>query len=317
MNRCHWMPLAIVLLAACAETAKPTAPDTTEAPLRILVPTADNLQVMSFWIAVERYEAGGGRIELLIPPVPQATGNWLETRSPDVAVLPAPVLLDHIARGEPTGPVHLLLVHDPINLVVRRSVAEARGISREQPLRDRLLGLQGLSVGVAPHPPPRLDALFRTAGLETRNVVEVVILAGKQQNRALAAGDVDALFAHTPYLERALVHQDAMMLVHGSAGEIESLANRVVHCAVASAALTDAKNSVRDDPASAATLLRRRFPERDPTEIERIVALYRDAIPVDPNPTVEQLEAALRFYPAGREPPALTRAEFQRFLGTQ
>ncbi len=317
--------------AMIACTATPSGPE-APAPrptLRILVPNPHNLQLVTFWLGLDRFESQGGRVELLIPPVPQATRDWMTRKSPDVAILPAPILLDHLALGTPMGRVANLLSNDPINLIIRRSVAETRGLSPSMPLRDRLEGLRGLKLGIARHPPPRLRALFSEVGLDVDAIVETVHLGGKRQNRAFARGEVDVLFAHTPFLEHALVHQDAVLLVELSAGEVATLGARTVHVAVASPefestapreharffeALEHGRRLLHDRPAEAVTVLARLFPKRDPRELAMLVELYGDAVPRSLDVTVGGLEAALRFYPEGFAPPEIDRTALERFV---
>ena len=69
-----------------------------------------------------------------------------------------------------------------------------------------------------------------SVGLDADKDVEMVILRGKEQNAAFHAGEVDALYAHTPYLEQAIVQDDAVVLVDQGRGEVAVLANRQIHC---------------------------------------------------------------------------------------
>ena len=134
-----------------------------------------------------------------------------------------------------------LLENDAINLVVRRTVAEERQLSKDLPLKERLKKLAGIRVGVAPNPPARLRALFAAEGLDADRDVEMVILRGREQNEAFADGRVDALYAHTPYLEKALVDQDAVMIVNQSAGEAPQLAVRQIHALLVSRRMANAE----------------------------------------------------------------------------
>ncbi|MEM6730875.1 MAG: ABC transporter substrate-binding protein, partial [Myxococcota bacterium] len=253
-------------------------------------------------------------LETVVPPVPQLARDWLTSQELDAAVLPSPVLLDHVARGTPLGASMNLLTHDPINVIVRRSVADKRGLNENQPLRDRLLGLKGLKLGVARHPPPRLRALFESQGLNVDDVVETVHVGGKKQNRAFAKGEVDVLFAHTPYLERALLEQEAVLLVRLSRGDVPELSSRVIHTftflpemqrerpAVAKAIadeVTQWLGKLRTNPSSAVDVLARAFPARERKELELIVELYHRAVPETPALNRQGLERSLSFYPEG------------------
>ncbi len=86
-----------------------------------------------------------------------------------------------------------------------------------------------MKVGIAPGPPVRLRVLFDSVGMDGDSDIEMVIIHGAEQNQAFGDGTVDALYAHTPYLEEALVNQEAFILVNQSMGEVPELTNRQSH----------------------------------------------------------------------------------------
>jgi ABC-type nitrate/sulfonate/bicarbonate transport system substrate-binding protein len=206
--------------------------------------------------------------------------------------------------------------NDGINLILRRSVAAARRLSRSQPLADRLRGLSGLRIGVAPGPRARLAALFRSAGV---GEPELVLLTGQEQNEALANGRVDALFAHTPFLERALVEEDAVMLVNLSAGDAPRLAARQIHALCVHATLAEevaarlvraiarAEALVRKDLEATVRAVLRTPAATDERRLRAIVKIYRPAIPATPAVSQDGIRQALGYYPTGKVPPALPR----------
>ena len=312
-----------LIAAALAALLLPSTAAARE-PVRVLVPDDDNLQYMSFWLA----QAAGTfadedlDVEAVAPPSPKLAKPWFAKNDPpfDCAVLPPPVYLDLIAEKNGVVLVANLLKNDPIDLIVRRSVADERHLSASEPLHDRLAGLHGLRVGVAPHPPTRLRALFASQGLDADHDLSLVILHGPEQNEAFASGKVDALYAHTPYLEHALVHDDAVMLVEQTRGEVPGLANRQIHALVADRRVVDqhrttmvrmvraiarAEALIHSDRHRAADALARRFPSRDRAEIDRIVELYEPAVPDTPDVRAEDLAPALALYPAGVQKPSL------------
>src|SRR5262249_1841958 len=147
----------------------------------------------------------------------------------DAAVLPPPMFLTLIAEHRPVVLVARLLQHDPIELVVRPSAIAARGVVVDAPLRERLERLRGIRLAIPPHPPTRLPPLYASVGLDADRDVQMVILHGKEQNEAYRAGEVDALYAHTPYVERAIVHDGAVVVVNQSQGDIPALSGRLIH----------------------------------------------------------------------------------------
>src|SRR5262249_36337562 len=273
----------------------------------------DNLQYMSFWIARGGgfFEKEGIRIDLVVPKHPRETAGLFTASAADAAVLPPPMFLSLIADRQPLVLVANLLRNDPINLVVQRSVADAKHLSPSMPLRDRLLALKGLKVGVAPHPPTRLRVLFTSVGLDADHDIEMVILHGKDQNSAFRKKVVDALYAHTPYLEQAIVQDDAVVIVEQTRGEIPTLAHRQIHGLVfpraflethettvrgAVRAISAAERSIHESQKATVETLARAFPSRDRRELETIVRLYEPAIPDEPEVAAEDISPGLALF---------------------
>jgi ABC-type nitrate/sulfonate/bicarbonate transport system substrate-binding protein len=319
--------------AASAVAAPVTAPGKLRGTthLKVLVPDGDNLQYLSFWVAQGAgYVADEGLdVELVIPELPaQAIAKMLAGDAP-VAVLPPPVYLQLIADRFPIELVANLLQNDPIDLVVRRSVFDARKMNASAPLRDRLLSLKGLRVGIAPNPPVRLRALFASEGLDADAVVKLVIRHGKDQNAAFAHDDCDALYAHTPFLEQAIDDQDAVVLVNQSGGDAPALAMRQIHAIVARRefletdrpvvdalvrAVARAEQLVHADRAAAEAAILRALPSLDARHVHTIVGLYQAAVPETPRVRVEGLAPALALFPANRRAPSLDGVPLAEFV---
>ncbi|MGH7282792.1 MAG: ABC transporter substrate-binding protein [Polyangiaceae bacterium] len=303
------------------------------ATVRVLVPDPDNLQYMSFWLAKALFFQGAGiDAEIVSPPIPQQALAWIEDKKPDAAVLPPPMYLELVANRAPWVLGANLLANDPIDLVVRRSVADARGITRELPIRERLEKLRGVKIGIAPHPPPRLRELYKAVGLDAAKDATLVTIHGKAQNDAFQRGDVDALYAHTPYLEKALVHQDAVLVVYQNGGEVKELANRQIHALTFSrtflnahhedaqamvSAVARAETILRTTPGDAVAPLQKAFPERDPAEIDSIVHLYSPAIPATPKVSTDGFAPAVLFFPEGEQAPNLDGIDLASFVAPE
>ena len=294
--------------------------------VKVLVPDRGNLQYTPFWVAHAAgfFEAEGIQIELVTPPGPQQAEAFFEEHKADVAILPPPVYADLIAHDVPVVLVANLLAHDPINLVVRRSIMEERHLDAKMPLKARLEGLHGLKLGVAPHPPTRLRALYASVGLDADKDITQVILHGRDQNAAFESGEVDALYAHTPFVERALVHADAVMLVHQSGGEVPVLANRQIHALGVRRTLLDLREALvagmvraiakaetlaRAHPEETARHLATEFPNRDRAELDLIAKLYAPAFPETPKVSAELIPHAVDMYPADKARPDLSKVK--------
>ena len=172
--------------------------------------------------------------------------------------------------------------------------------------------------------------LFDSVGLDADSDIEMVILGGPQQNQAFEEGQVDALYAHTPFLEEALVNQGAVMLVNQSAGEIPELGNQLRRAMVTTRDYADANPELivalaralhraqqlihADLEATASALLRSGVQGNDPQLLETIVAIYEPAIPQTPGVSVEAVLRVLELYPAHLTPPDLTGIELTNYV---
>lgn len=296
--------------------------------VKVLVPDKGNLQYTSFWVAdaAGYFKEEGIEIELVTPPGPMQAEAFFEDHSADVAVLPPPVYASLISHDQPIVLVANLLTNDPINLVVRRSILEERHLDAKMPLKARLEGLRGSKLGVAPHPPTRLRALYASVGLDADKDITQVILHGKDQNEAFKKKEVDALYAHTPFLERAIVHDDAVVLVNQAAGEVPVLANRQIHAVAVRRsflelhepmvagivrAIAKAETLARSHPEDTARHLATEFPKRDRAELELISKLYAPAIPATPVVRADLIPNAVEMFPANKQPPDLSKAKLE------
>jgi NitT/TauT family transport system substrate-binding protein len=318
--------LLAIVVAVAASPARAASRD-----VKVLLPDDDNLQYMSFWLAKAAgfFSDEGLDVSITFPKSPQETRGLFERGETNVAVLPPPMYLELVAAKFPLVLVCNLLKNDPINLIVQERVWNERKLSRDVPVGERLRAIAGLRVGVAPNPPSRLRALFAAYGMDADRDIEMKIFHGSEQNAAFARGDVDVLFAHTPYVEKALVDQGAKLLVHISAGEVPPLAMRQVHALVFTKQLAEgspstalamtravarAQRLVHADRAATADALVREFPKRDPRHVRAIVDLYEPAIPETPDVTSAGFAPALALFPASRPAPSLVGIDLDAYV---
>jgi ABC-type nitrate/sulfonate/bicarbonate transport system substrate-binding protein len=313
--------LAVLLLAF-------TARRSDAANLEVGLPDSDNLQYMSFWVAegAGYFADEGFDVRVVAPDTPSGITTLVREHTIDVFVLPPPTYIALIASGEPIVLVANLLQNDPINLVVRPEVWEARKLRTDVPVAERLFALRGARIGVAPGPPPRLRALFASVGMNADTDVELVIIHGKDQNEAFANRSVDAHYCHTPYLEKALVDQDARLLVNQSGGEAPVLATRQIHALAVTErfiqqgegrvfalvrAVQRAQDLVHNDRAATVAALSHALPHFDRRHLERIAAIYEPAVPASPAVSTEAIAPALALFPASRSAPDLTNVDLR------
>ncbi len=290
---------------------------------------------MNFWIALGAgyFEAEDLQVQPISPPRPDAAGRFLMMGSGDVAILPGPMVVDLIGEGQPFAVFANLLTNDPINLVLRKEVADQMDISPNAPLKEKLQALKGIKIGVAAGPITRLRILFQSVGLNADEHLEIVTVGGPSQNSHFGEGRVDALYAHTPFLETALVRQDAVTFIDQSGGEVPDLAGRQIHFMVALRSYIDENsNKVEkltraifraqelagsDVDATIAALRVSGIQGFDEELITTIVEIYDQALPTTPAVSVEGMEFLLRIYPDHKQAPDLTGVDFSQYVAPE
>jgi ABC-type nitrate/sulfonate/bicarbonate transport system substrate-binding protein len=220
------------------------------APVRIEVPSDSNRQFFALWVAIGAgaFAREGLKPQILVADSPRDTGGMLMRGDADVALLPPPMFLGMMAEDKPVRLFASLLAGEPINLVARADVARARKFSRAMPLRARLRAMKGLRIGLAVEVAPRLRAIFAAAGMDAERDAKLVTIDGPDQVAAFEKGDVDVLFAHTPYLETVLVKDQAVLIADTSGGEVAALADGQIHALATTASLAHAKPRLIRDP---------------------------------------------------------------------
>jgi ABC-type nitrate/sulfonate/bicarbonate transport system substrate-binding protein len=290
-----------------------------------------NLQFMAFWVALAGglFAAEGLDVDVAVAAEPLDAPIAFRAGVAEVGILPPPLYLRLIADRCPVVLCANLLRNDPLNIVLTRPVAARHGFAASLPTAEAVRRLRGLRIGVAPGPTDRLRALFAWAGIGASDV-ELVTLTGPEQNPAFAAGGVDGLYAHTPYLERALVDSGGVLVVHASGGGAAPVRVAQVHALVASrvfaeqapsavaglvAALGAAQDLVRHRDARALeALLACGIAGLERRHLERTLEIYALAMPPMPAVTCATLRQADTFRATGSGLPAMSDAELARFV---
>ncbi len=307
----------------------------TRAPIRIEVPGDKNLQFFTLWVALGAgyFQQEVREPQILVDAMPRSAGQLFLQGQADVALLPPPMFLGMMAEDKPILLFASLLANEPINLVVRKSVAEARQLLAHAGLRQRLQAIMGLKVGLAGEVAPRLRALFASAGMNADRDVQFVTIPGPDQVQAFAQRKIDVLFAHTPYLETALVQHDAVLLVDTSGGEVPVLADGQIHALATTRDLARTKPEVMaavaravyhaqrlihsDAKATVEAILASRAAGPDRRMIEAFAAVYGPAVPRTPRISLEGIERDAALFPAHPRAPDFARIKAAHYVAPQ
>jgi ABC-type nitrate/sulfonate/bicarbonate transport system substrate-binding protein len=303
------LAFALALLSLVA-----AAPVALSAQLTIIAPDHHNRQYLLFWEALgaDLFAREHVRVRVVVAERPRQAPTLLLDDANACAILPPPLYYELIARRAPVVLVANLFAGEPANLVVRAGLARTWQLSAGASLGERMAKLRGRRIGVAGGPRPRLEQLLYAADM-TGADVHLQTVPGEEQNAALASGEVDAIFAHTPYLERSLVTGDGVLWVDVSRGEVPRLRNLLVHALLCGKpalrerradiravlrALAQARELLRGDAQAATAALAAGLGEPVTPELARLVDLYRPALPSDLSPRTEELTASIPLFPA-------------------
>jgi NitT/TauT family transport system substrate-binding protein len=313
-----WYTRLVILCLLALTIAAP--PMTT---IRVGLPERDNLQYAAFLVAngAGFFKEEGIALELIVANTPGEVEDLVRDKKADAFVLSPPMYLRLFSERAPIVLVANLLANDGINLVVREDVA----MPKTKTMRERVAALKGKKIGVAPGPRPRLLAVLLLAGLRLDDV-QVVTVAGDSQNLLLGEKGIDALFCHTPYLERALVDQKAQLYINASAGDVPSLAGRQIHGLFVTRKFLDddedrveamvraigkALRLIRNEPKKAVDALLADLPSLDRKKVEVLIAIYKRAMPETPKVSVELIKKELPFFPAHNKVPDLKGVDLE------
>jgi ABC-type nitrate/sulfonate/bicarbonate transport system substrate-binding protein len=301
-------------------------------PVRLGVPEPDNIQYLTLWVALGAgyFQAEGLDPQLVVAERANQSGQLLLQQRADIALVQPPVFLGLIAQQRPIVLFANLLANDPINLIVRREVAEKLRLDPHAALSSRLKALAGLRIGVANEPPRRLRVLFAAAGMDVDRDIKMTIVPGEEQILAFKDGVVDALYTHTPFLEEALVNLGAVLVVNQSAGEIPQLSHGQIHSLAttrafanehadlvlaATRAIARAEALIHSDSTAAGEALRKAgVTVPSPRHLTTIIDLYRPAVPVTPHVSAAAIERDADLYPARPTAPDFTHVHAADFV---
>ena len=160
--------------------------------------------------------------------------------------------------------------------------------------------------------------------------VEIVIVDGPGQVEALADKKVDGLFAHTPYLETAIVNYQAVLIADASGGEVPELTDGQIHTlattrqnaaekkdmiGAVTRAIYRAQKRIHSDPkATVDALLASGATTADRSLVEAIAAIYSRAVPQTPEISITGMKRDVTIYPAHPVAPDFTRVKAEDYV---
>lgn len=236
-----------------------------------------------------------------------ASANAVLAGSADFTMGTGPVFLRAAAQGQKFLAIANLVDRPMVELVLRKDVAEAAGITDKTPLAERAKALKGRTiaiqgVGSIIHAWQRYVA--NLGGLDVENDVRIAPMDPAAMLPALQNKAVDGYATSMPFTTQAVVKGDAIMLVSAvtDAPELLPFAYGLIYtrpetcrtkrdlCARVARAYAAAAKMIQERPDDVFEILKKRFPRIDPRLLAAAWHVAQKAHAKDIRVTVVQLE---------------------------
>ncbi|GAA3589368.1 ABC transporter substrate-binding protein [Nonomuraea rosea] len=222
--------IAVLLLAAGGCAGGDGAGGEPGAAKKITIASAPNVFLSALYVAQD--DGLFAKEGLTVEIVEVESGNDSVAALASGQAQYADVGFEDLAELSKAGDDSVVMAHDILNrvtltLVMRKEVAARKKVSAASPLRDRLVALKGLKIGIT-SPGSPTDTYMRyylgSVGLDPERDVEIVPLGGGSALlAALEKGQIDAyhLSPPTPYV--AAEKGFGVVLIDGPKGEVPEL----------------------------------------------------------------------------------------------
>ena len=207
--------------------------------------------------------------------------NAVIAGSADFTMGTGPVFLRAAAQGQRLLAFANLVDRPLVELVLRKDVADAAGITESTPIAERAKAMKGKTIGIQGvgsivHAWQRLIA--NRGGLDVEKDVRIAPMDPPAMLPALQNRAIDGYATSLPFTTQAVVNGSAVMLASGvsdapdllpfSYGLVytrpETCRDNREKCARVARAMAGATNFILDKPTESLELLRKRFDKMDP-----------------------------------------------------
>jgi NitT/TauT family transport system substrate-binding protein len=237
--------------------------------------------------------------------------NAVLAGSADFTMGTGPVFLRAAAQNQRMLAIANLIDRPLVELVLRKDLAEAAGITDKTPLAERARAMKGKTiaiqgVGSIVHAWQRLVA--HRGGLDLEKDVRIAPMDPPAMLPALENKAIDGYATSMPFTTQAIVKGRAIMLASASsdAADLVPFAYGLVYarpetcrdkremCARMARALSAAAKFIREKPAEALEILRKRFDRLDPQVLDAAWQVASKAHAQDARVTIAGLENSQR-----------------------
>jgi len=304
---------SIVALLAGFIGLAPTPGRTEEKPIEIVI--ALPAATLTFSAAFIAEDAGYYKKEGLHVTHRNIVGvgsvNAVLAGSADFTIGTGPVFLRAAAQGQRMLAIANLVERPMVELVLRKDVAAAAGITEKSSLAERARAMKGHTIGIQGvgsivHAWQRLVA--HRGGLDLEKDVRIAPMDPPAMLPALENKAIDGYATSMPFTTQAIIKGQAIMLASAGsdAPDLTPFAYGLVYarpetcrdqrekCVRVARALSAAARFVHDQPAEALAILKKRFDKLDPQVLAAAFEVAAKAHATDPHITVQSLENSQR-----------------------
>lgn len=233
--------------------------------------------------------------------------NAVIAGSADFTMGTGPVFLRAAAQGQRLFAIANLVDRPLVELVLRKDVAEAAGITDKTPFAERARAMKGKTiaiqgVGSIVHAWQRLVA--HRGGLDLEKDVRIAPMDPPAMLPALENKAIDGYATSMPFTTQAIVKGGAVMLATATAdapdlipfayglvyAKPETCRDKREKCVRMARALAGAAAFIREKPAEALEILRKRFDKLDPAMLNAAWQVVSKAHAQDARVTIAGLE---------------------------
>jgi ABC-type nitrate/sulfonate/bicarbonate transport system substrate-binding protein len=237
--------------------------------------------------------------------------NAVIAGSADFTMGTGPVFLRAAAQGQRLFAIVNLVDRPLVELVLRKDVADAAGITDKTPLAERAKAMKGKTIGIQGvgsivHAWQRLVA--RRGGLDPEKDVRIAPMDPPAMLPALENKAIDGYATSMPFTTQAIVKGSAVMLATAvsDAPDLVPFAYGLVYarpetcrdqrekCVRMARALAAAAGFIREKPADALALLKKRFDKLDPAVLAAAWDVTSKAHARDARITIDSLANSQR-----------------------
>ncbi|MBI2861961.1 MAG: ABC transporter substrate-binding protein [Chloroflexi bacterium] len=230
----------------------------------------------------------------------------------DIAMGAFSGVVDAMTAGRAELAVATLTSRHTSNLVIRKDVAQQKGITEQSPLSNRIRAMKGLRIAVTSRG-AGTDQITRylllSEGLDPDKDVDIIATGADTMVPALENGSVDVFTIDAPTTDIPLVKGEAIRLVTPSNGEFppaqgmlylsifamkDFIQNKPEVIQAAVNAVVRGAKFIKDNPIEAKAIVRQKFSTTDEAAFESGWAATVGAL-TSPEITKESVEKAFQF----------------------